>query len=174
MTEHDTRTVLAMERVAAYLDGRLSLEQTARLEAELAQGGEVARLLSEELMLRELLSSMPPDAPPEGLIERIEAACPGGPRSDGREGRAQTREPGRLSKLFRPAGLALSGVSWTLRGPALAVGPASAGGSSGRATLEGLATARFALGPLNAERERRQRPPKPKKPLWRRALKLVK
>lgn len=156
-----------MERVEAYLSGRLGLEETARLEADLLEGGEVARMLSEELMLRELLGSMPPDAPPEGLTARIEGALPLGEAPPMPSALAD-QQPGRARSVLAQLGLALDGASWSLRGPAMALGPAG-NNTGGRATLEGMSTARYALGPL-ADNLPRRSAPKKKKPLWRRAV----
>lgn len=161
-----------MERVEAYLAGRLGLEETAQLEAELLKGGEVARLLSEELMLRDLLGSMPPDGAPEGLAARIEAAMPLGktPRTQADLERASR---GRVSAVMDQLGLALGGASWFVRGPAMALGPVG-NNSGGRAVMEGMSTTRYALGPLAGELDRRRaRAAKKKKPLWRRALGLM-
>ena len=159
-----------MERVEAYLSGRLGLEETARLEAELLQGGEVSRLLSEELMLRELLGSMPPDEAPDGLTERIERAMPLG-QAPPDLSRQQPR--GRTRSVLGQIGLALGGASWSVRGPAMALGPAG-NNTGGRAVMEGMGTARYALGPLAGDLERRlAAAPKKKKPLWRRAAGLM-
>ncbi len=138
----------ALERIEAYLSGRLGLEETARLEAELLEQGEVARLFSEELMMRELLGTMPPDEAPDGLTARIEAALPLGvapPMSAEQAAEEAARGNAVLEKL----GLALEGASWSVRGPAMAF--SALGGDSGR---------RRAAAP-------------PKKPFWRRAAGLV-
>ena len=136
------------------------------------EGGELARLLSEELMLRELLGSMPPDGAPEGLAQRIEAAMLLGKaplaRADPDRG-----SRGRVSAVMGQLGLALGGASWSVRGPAMALGPAG-NNTGGRAVMDGMSTARYALGPLAGGLERRVvRPAIKKKPLWRRALGLM-
>jgi anti-sigma factor RsiW len=139
------------ERIDAYLEGALSPEEAYRFEQELLDP-EVAGLFSEALMLREMLASMPPDQPPEELIELIEATL--------EVERAEEAEP---VPRFGRTRAALSGFSWMYRGPAMAVGP------GGRETISGLGTIRYALGPLNRPSKPKAEKP-PKKPLWRRLL----
>ncbi len=159
-----------IDRIDAYLSGRLDLEQTAALERELAAGGEVARLLGEELMLRDLLGTMPPDDAPEGLVSSIQAAMPLGEAPT----LPATPEASRGRTVLDRIGLALGGASWSVRGPAMALGPA--GNDSGsRAALGGLSATRYALGPLTGDLERRvaDMSSRVRKPLWRRAAGLM-
>ena len=138
----------ALERIEAYLAGRLGLAGTARLESELLERGEVARLFSEELMMRELLGSMPPDHAPDGLTDRIEAALPLGVAPPMSAAQA-VEEARRGNAVLEKLGLALGGAAWSLRGPAMALSPISG----------------------NLERRRAEAPPK--KPLWRRAAGIM-
>ena len=134
-----------VERVDAYLEGRLSLEETRAVEALLVDP-EVAAVLAEQLAIRALLSELPGDAAPADLADRViealgmEAAAP-----------IQERRPASSS------GAMIGGLRLALTGPGSPRG--------GRAALSGLSTLRYALGPLASERA-------PKPPLWRRALGL--
>lgn len=60
------------ERIAAYLDGDLDPAGVRAVEEALVDPT-VAALLSEELMLRALLGSMPPDGLPSTLVPRLES-----------------------------------------------------------------------------------------------------
>ena len=139
------------ERIDAYLEGALSPEEADRFERELLDP-EVAGLFAEALMLREMLASMPPDQPPEELIEQIEATL-----------EVERAEEAARAPRFGRTRAALEGFSWMYRGPAMAVG------SGGRETVSGLGTIRYALGPLNRPAKPKTEKP-PKKPLWRRIL----
>jgi hypothetical protein len=166
------------ERIQAYLDGVLSVEETARFERDLANP-EVARLFGEELFLRELMRDLGPEVP-AGLAERITAQLP----------LAHHERPSRLGRVravLTGADLvarsrqalggvtdvdwvvnsraALEGAGWMVRGPSIAFtgGPGMVGGR------EALSGVRAALGPL-APAPRPAAPPKKRKPLWRRAI----
>ena len=58
------------ELVEAYLEGRLSAEETDRIERDLLQP-EVASAFREALVFRDLLHHLPPDAPPSGLSDPV-------------------------------------------------------------------------------------------------------
>ena len=68
--EHDLD--LAVDR---FLEGELALEPATELQEQLASP-ELAKALSQELFLREFLATLPPDAPPDGLVERLQRALP--------------------------------------------------------------------------------------------------
>lgn len=138
-------------RVEDYLDGYMSPRERRAFEAELLEP-EVQQALTEALALRTLLAELPPDAPPEGLIARIEEAM------GVAEGRRSRREAIERASRFPSLGAALARAGWIVRGPARAV---SGGGA------EGLRTMGYAAAPLSVARA--SRPPKP--PLWRRLLK---
>ena len=154
-----------------YLEGRLPPQETQRFERALLTET-VATAFREALVLRELLASMPPDAPPEALVARLEEALElQGDASDRRRRRARSLFP-RLPRVEA----ALAGTSWALRGPALAFAPAGAavpGMRDAVSTTAELVSAgsRSTLAPLTALRTPGEdRPLKPS--WWRRALRL--
>lgn len=126
------------DRIEAYLDGDLSPEQTLEMERALARP-EVAGALSRALMVRELLRSAPPDFPPADLLAGLHTLVQD-ELADGSGGQEAVAERLRFPRLRA----ALTGASWSLRGPALAV----ASSPAARSTLAGLSTVRNALGPL--------------------------
>jgi len=148
--------------VEEYLEGRLSPEETGRFERALLEPA-VAEAFREALVLRELLASLPPDAPPEALVSRIELAL----AVSGTEAR---RKAGRFPRLSA----ALGGASWALRGPALAVGTVGASVGSSRELSAATGNMRYAIAPVTALRGREgageAAPPARGKPLWRRVL----
>jgi len=87
--------------VEDYLDGMLSAAETRAFEARLMEPG-VQGLLAEALALRSLLTELPADAIPEGLVDRIENAL----------GVAET-----TNQRFPRLRAALAGAAWALRGP---------------------------------------------------------
>jgi anti-sigma factor RsiW len=145
------------ERADAYLDGLMSTEQARAFERELASAPEAARALGVSLALREMIASMPPAQPPDGLEQRIARAL--ALSSEG--------APARPKALFRRVRSALSGTSWTVRGPASALGGVP---GNMQPVLSGLSNLRWMLGPLGAGAEPKREAPK--KPAWRRALSL--
>jgi anti-sigma factor RsiW len=134
-------------RIEAYLDGALDPEQTAAFERELVKPA-VARALEQALARRgDILSRGTGDGPPPpsetARIERGDATALKASRPRLKAAAAKAPSPARRQP--RPSALtaALYGASWIVRGPAMAF---TAPGS--RAALDGLASARFALGPL--------------------------
>jgi hypothetical protein len=122
--------------VESYLDGLLSPQDTARFERRLLEPA-VADAFREALLIRQLLADMPPDQPPAELVASLEAALVAHPDL--------VRKAMRLPRLRA----ALSGMSWMVRGPALALPAAAAArGGSQAPVREGLSTLRYALGPL--------------------------
>jgi anti-sigma factor RsiW len=83
------------ERIERYLDGELPADEVARLERELLEP-EVARALSEALMLRELLRDAGPAAPPPYLVDDILVAVAA--ESAGPERRAIAPQRARWSR----------------------------------------------------------------------------
>lgn len=143
------------QRIEAYLDGALDPEQTAAFEHELVKP-RVARALEQALARRgDILSRDSGDGPPApsetALIERGDdtaAVKASGPRVKASRPRvkaaaAKATSPARRQQSPSALQAALYGTSWIVRGPAMAL---TAPGS--RAALSGLASARFALGPL--------------------------
>jgi hypothetical protein len=138
------------ERIERYLDGELAPSESYALERELAEpGGREA--LSSSLLLREALRDAGPAEPPVGLENRIlealavervslvpapEAQWPAGDRGPEREG------------AWASARAAAGGMSYVWRGPALAAAGLAAGNVGGAGALNGLANARWVLGPL--------------------------
>lgn len=87
--------------VEDYLDGMLSAAETRAFEARLVEPG-VQSLLAEALALRSLLTELPADEVPDGLVDRIEAALGVGESE---------------AKRFPRLRAALSGAAWAVRGP---------------------------------------------------------
>lgn len=143
-------------RIAAYLDGELDERAAAEVEAALVEP-ETAQLLSEELMLRELLATMPPDAPPEALIARLESSLGVG--------------SGVTERVRRQLGAALAGPSWAVRAPALGVKALAAARTSvagAGVVMSGVSTVRQSVA-LVADLPLPGRSPAKPAPLWRRA-----
>ena len=139
-----------------YLDGLLSAKEANWLEHNLVRP-EVGAVFTEALILRELLRTVGPDLMPEGLVERLEEAV-----------LSQLPREQRRSLLSGGTRSILSGLSWAVRGPALAV---PSGRSGTRETLSGLGTVRYTLGALANRPATQEAAPKEKKrPLWRRVL----
>jgi hypothetical protein len=140
------------ERIEAYLEGRLGLEDTLEFERDLLDP-QVATLFAEELMLRELIASAPPDGPPVELVDSIILSME-------LEQETAQKEPRRQG--FPRMRAVLQGMGWTVRGPAMAVS-----GRSGQATISGLSTMRYALGPFGSSSREKVKPaPKKKKRRW--------
>ena len=146
--------------------------ETARFERALLTP-EVAEAFREALVLRELLASMPPDAPPEALIDRLEEALELDVVGERKRKRRDRRRFPRIAA-------ALDGASWAVRGPALAFAPAGDAVSSTRDAMSVSQTAmRGAFAPVNnlvpnaGARLRPKGEDRPLKPSWwRRALRL--
>ena len=144
------------QSVEDYLDGLLSAKSANWLEHNLIRP-EVAAVFTEALILRELLRAAGPEDLLEGLVERIEDAV-----------LSQLPRERRRSLLSGGTRSILSGLSWAVRGPAMAV-PSGSGGT--RETLSGLGTVRYTLGPLaNLPATQKAAPKEKKRPLWRRVL----
>lgn len=149
------------EQIEDYLDGRLSDEETRRFEENLLKE-DVAAAFGEVLMIRELLSSLPADEPPPGLIERIENSLDLGSSSPTREA-----EPKRSSHW----GNIIDGFKWGLRWPGYALTVMTDSSIPLKSSLSGMDTIGYSLGPLNEPlRGRINAINLPKKPLWKIAL----
>ena len=149
------------DRIEDYLDGALDGEAARRFEQELLQE-ELAAEFREALILRELLGSLGPDQPPEGLVQRIESALV----QDRRDPKTQ---PGAESKgLF--GGLAKTvkaGVRW----PGYALASLMGGPTALKGSVSGVQTIGYSLGPLREPARRRiQAIRLPRKPLWKISL----
>jgi hypothetical protein len=153
----------AYDRIESYLDGLLDEAETHRFEQDLLKE-DVAALFREVLLMRELLGELPPAEPPEGLVNRIEAALAVAPaRQRAFDTHIQEEPTGFWSALksgFRWPGYSMSGV---------------AGGTDAlKGALSGMRTVGYALGPLRAPLHKgvaaiRQTGP----PLWKSALTSV-
>jgi hypothetical protein len=127
------------ERIENYLDGELDAVESRRFEQDLLTD-EVATEFREVLLLRQLLSEIPPEQPPSGLVERIESALNSGPEN----------QPIRLKKMAKNYGFGSlmtalkAGVNWT--------GYTLSGISVGSQALKGsvmeMQALGYALGPL--------------------------
>jgi hypothetical protein len=107
--EHDLD--LAVDR---FLEGELALEPATELQEQLASP-ELAKALSQELFLREFLATLPPDAPPDGLVERLQRALPAAS--------AEPVQPATRARSLWEASSAglLAGARWAVAGPSMAV-----------------------------------------------------
>jgi hypothetical protein len=134
------------ERIERYLDGELPADEVARLERELLEP-EVARALSEALLLRELLGEAGPAEPPPYLVDDILVAVAA--ESAGPERAAVAPEGARWGR----ARAVLSAVAIVAGGSAMGFSGMAAGApalaavrrASGAALLQGLAAARGAF-----------------------------
>jgi hypothetical protein len=167
------------DRIEDYLDGALDNEAARHFEHDLLQE-EVASKFREALLMRDLLGSLPPDQPPEGLIERIESALVGTRRTSETETATYAdRSSGALIAAFK-AGLrwpgymvaGLSGGSSGLKRSISGVRTILSGGSSGlKRSISGAGTIGYSLGPFQEPaRKRMQALRLKRKPLWKIAL----
>ena len=136
-------TMELIERCEAYLDGLLAPDATSSFERDLARP-EVVEVFRETLLLRELMRASTADEPPEGLEDRIAAKLGLDPET--------VKEKLRTARFLRTRA-AMRDMSWIMRGPAMVMAPVQASG-------------------VNVSLSRREKA-EPGKPLWRRALKLV-
>ncbi len=147
-------------QIAAYLDGELDQRSADEVEVALTDPA-IAVLLSEELMVRELLAAMPPDAPPSELIARLEDSL--GVRR------------GVLDPVRSQLRAAVSESRWVRRGPALgfkALAAARVGVNGARVAASGVSTMRSSLDLISDIPRPRFASSRPK-PLWRRAASFV-
>jgi hypothetical protein len=127
----------AYDRIESYLDGLLDETQTHRFEQDLLKE-DVAALFREVLLMRELLGELPPDEPPEGLVDRIEAALAVAPaRQKAVEIQSREETTGFWTALK-------AGLSW----PGYSVSAVAAGSEGLQSALSGMRTIGYALGPL--------------------------
>ena len=149
------------ERIEEYLNGQLSDEETRQFENDLLKK-EVATAFREALIIRELVSGLPSDEPPPGLIERIEASLD--LSSSPSTGKAKPKRPSSLGQI-------VNGFRWGLRWPGYALAGISSSSITLKSSLSGMDTVGYSLGPLNEPvRERINSIRLPKKPLWKIAL----
>jgi anti-sigma factor RsiW len=149
------------DRIEQYLDGVLDAEAARRFEQNLLDEA-LANEFREILLLREVLSDLPPDYAPEGLVERIESAL-ALPAADLPE--ESQAAPGRRFGRLR----AVVKVGWSWPGYALAGLWGGSGGMEG--SVGGMQTIGYSLGPLREPARKgvqalRLRP----KALWKTAL----
>lgn len=149
------------DTVAQYLDGDLSPEAKNRFEGDLVND-EVAQALSVELYIREFLKQLPPDMPPEGLIDAtVDLILAEIERSDPDSQEIATWKQ------------ALAGAGWMWRGPALALEPSMTGALS---SLSGLPSMGYTLGSLQIRSKKKPESvdkPTPSRTWWRRALRIL-
>jgi hypothetical protein len=149
------------ERIEDYLNGQLSDEETRHFERDLLKN-EVATAFREALIVREMLSGLPPDEPPQGLIERIE---------DSLNLNSSVSSEKRKAKRSSSLGQIVKGLQWGLRWPGYTLAGISGSSLPLKNSLSGMDTVGYSLGPLNAPvRERMNAISLPKKPLWKIAL----
>jgi hypothetical protein len=155
------------EKADAYLDGALPREEAFAFERELARSSDAVKALSEELAFRDLLRNLPPLQPPEELEERIWYQVFHSQAFHSRRLRS-SKSSGEQSPAPRWRA-ALSGASWSLRGPAIALAAPLEGA---RPMASGLSQLQWMLGPLGVRRAGKIQASE-SKPLWRRALAWV-
>ena len=149
------------ERIEDYLNGQLPDEETWQFENDLLKN-EVATAFREALIVRELLSGLPPDEPPPGLVERIEASL-----NLSSSISAEKEKRRRSSSL----GQIVNGFKWGVRWPGYALAGISGSSIPLKSSLSGMDTVGYSLGPLNEPvREKINAISLPKKPLWKIAL----
>ena len=129
----------AYDRIESYLDGLFDEAETRRFERDLLKE-DVAVLFREVLLMRELLGELPPAEPPEGLVNRIEAAlavAPDRQKASEMQSREETRGFWSALKIgFRWPGYSKAGM---------------AGGTEAfNSAVSGIRTIGYALGPLRA------------------------
>ena len=149
------------DHIEDYLNGNLSEEDTKRFEENLLKE-DVAGEFREVLFMRELLRDIPPDAPPTGLIERIEKSLLLEKRKQIDETEYEEKAGfGRILNAFKMS------LSW----PKYAITGIS--GSTGvmKDSLSGFNTVTYSLGPLREPARKGMRAIRsPQKPLWKIAL----
>jgi hypothetical protein len=145
-----------------YLGGRLSAEEVRSAEQWLARGDAGAGR-GEQLAVYTFLREMGPTQAPATVVRRTCERL--------RVEAARRHVPDTRQSSLRAIGSALS---WTYRGPALAVA-VPWGSSARRYSAQGLATSRFALGPLGLMPSAPGRPSrsKPRSSVWKRLLVAV-
>jgi hypothetical protein len=149
------------ERIEEYLNGQLSDAETRQFEKDLLKK-EVATAFRESLMIRELLSNLPSDEPPPGLVDRIEASLDLSPDVSRRD--AKSKRPKSMGQI-------VNGFRWGLRWPGYALAGISGGSMTLKGSLSAVDAVGYSLGPLNEPvRERIGAIRLPQKPLWKIAL----
>ena len=134
----------SIDRIEDYLYGRLADEETRQFEKDLTRE-ETGAAFREVLLMRELLKTLPPDEPPPGLVDRIEASLD--------LGSMQVMESD-ASERTSSFGQIVHGLKWTFLWPGYA--------------LTGINKIGYSLGPLQEPtRDRLSAVSFPKKPLWK-------
>ncbi len=126
------------DRIDGYLNGLLSEEETKRFEQNLLKE-DVAAEFREALLMRELLHNLPPDSPPPGLMERIEASLALDSVTASRK--IKSKQGSSLGRIINAFG-------WSLRWPGYTL--ANMSGSSGvlKDSFSSINTVGYSLGPL--------------------------
>ena len=151
-----TRTI--DERIEDFLNGQLSDIETREFEKDLLKN-EIATAFREALMIRELLSGLPPYEPPPGLIERIETSLDLSVSPSTRK--AKPEKPSSFGQI-------VNGFKWGFRWPGYALAGISGSSMALKSPLFGMDTVVYSLGPLNEPvRERINSIRLPQKPLWK-------
>lgn len=149
------------DRIAAYLDGLLPVEEAEQFEQDLLEE-DVAAAFRQTLLLQELLGDLPPDEPPPGLVERIEASV--GLKPSAAHRKEKTAPNSSLGRVVQALG-------WGLNWPGYLVSGLLNGSTGLRDSLSGMNAIGYSLGPLQEPaRERLGALGLPKRPLWRIAL----
>jgi hypothetical protein len=149
------------EQIEDYLNGQLSGEETRRFETNLLDK-KVSTAFNEALIIRELLSNLPSDELPPGMIDRIETSLDLSSSPPTRKAK-----PKKFSRLSHIA----SGFRWGLLWPGYALAGISSSSSKLKSSLSGIDTIGYSLGPLNEPvRNRASNFRWSTKPLWKIAL----
>jgi hypothetical protein len=149
------------DRIERYLDGALDEAETIGFEQELSST-EVADRFREALMLRKLLEALPPEHPPRGLVERIEAAMALDAEQGQMKRKAQAEaRTGGIRELTK------AGLRW----PVWALAGLSGGAGALRISMTGMQSIGYSLGPLGRPARKGVEPiPRQRKPLWKMVL----
>ncbi len=149
------------DRIERYLDGALDEERTRCFEQELLNE-ETSSEFREILLLRKVLENLPPDEPPEGLVERIESALAlPAIRPMEEKPAASDRRFGRLKAAVK------AGLGW----PAYALAGFGGGFEGIKGSAVGMKTIGYTLGPLHEPARKGVQALRPRPgALWKTAL----
>ncbi len=103
------------EMIEAYLEGGLDEEQALAFELSLSDP-QTSRAFSEAIMLRDLLTHLPPDQPPWELILKIESSVQDQIKTSKAMNTRDEKTPAFRNTAIRAV---LRGTGWSLRGPAM-------------------------------------------------------
>ena len=151
-------TQAVQDRIEDYLNGLLSEKETRKFESDLTRQ-DVAAEFREILVMRELLQSLPPDAPPPGLVERIEASL---------ELDVMIREESVYSESSSSLSQIINAFRWSFRWPGYALAGVAGSSAAFGNTASNMKAIGYVLGPFQKPIRDRIRPARfQEKPLWK-------